>query len=130
MSDSAIDRPGILLGDVVLDTDDLARLAEFYSQLLGWPITVRNENWWTVQSEGGGTRLSFQLATNYRPPTWPANEVPQQSHLDLDVSRADLPAAVAYAQSLGAVVVDDSASHASFVVLLDPSGHPFCLCAC
>lgn len=130
MSDSAIDRPGIVLGDVVLDTDDLARLAEFYSQLLGWPVTVRNENWWTVQSEGGGTRLSFQLAIDYRPPTWPANGVPQQSHLDLDVPQADLSAAVAYAQSLGAVVVDDSASHASFVVLFDPSGHPFCLCAC
>ncbi|BAK38024.1 hypothetical protein MLP_50100 [Microlunatus phosphovorus NM-1] len=56
--------------------------------------------------------------------------MPQQSHLDLDVAKADLPASVAYAQSLGAVLADNSASNASFVVLLDPSGHPFCLCAC
>lgn len=129
MSDSTIDRPRIGLGHVVLDTDDPPRLAGFYSQLLGWPIICADEDWWTVQSDGGGTKLSFQLALDYRPPTWPVNDVPQQSHLDLDVAKADLAASVARAQSLGAVLADNSASNASFVVLLDPSGHPFCLCA-
>ena len=74
--------------------------------------------------------MSFQLALNHRPPSWPDNTVPQQFHLDLDVPKADLAAAVAYVQSVGATMADNSASAESFVVLLDPSGHPFCLCAC
>ena len=106
MSDSTIDRPRIELGHVVLDTDNPPRLAEFYSQLLGWPIICADEDWWTIQSDSGGPKL------------------------DLDVSVAELPAAVVRAQSLGAALADNSASNASFVVLLDPSGHPFCLCAC
>lgn len=123
-------RPGITFADVVLDTDDPPRLAEFYATLLGWQIVRREEDWWTVEPPGGRLpRLSFQLALNHRPPSWPDNEVPQQYHLDLDVPTEELPAAVAYAQSLGAAMADNSASAASFVVLLDPSGHPFCLCA-
>lgn len=130
MSNSTIDRPGMVLGDVVLDTADPPQLAEFYSQLLNWPIVRTDEDWWSIQSEAGGTRLSFQLALNHRPPSWPADDVPQQFHLDLDVARDELPAAVAYAKSIGARLADNSASAETFVVLLDPSGHPFCLCAC
>lgn len=123
-------RPSITLGDTVLDTDDPPRLAEFYAALLGWQVVTREEDWWSIAGPGGGARVSFQLALGHRPPTWPADGVPQQFHLDLDVPKADLAAAVAYAQSLGAGMADNSRSADSFVVLLDPSGHPFCLCAC
>ena len=119
-------RPSITLGDIVLNTDDPPRLAEFYSALLGWPIIRREEDWWSIRTETG-PQMSFQLALNHRPPSWPTNDVPQQYHLDLDV--ADLPSAVAYAQSLGATLADNSHSAETFVVLLDPSGHPFCLCS-
>ena len=119
-------RPSITLGDIVLDTDDPPRLAEFYSALLGWPIIRREEDWWSIRTETG-PQMSFQLALDHRPPSWPTNDVPQQYHLDLDV--ADLPSAVAYAQSLGATLADNSHSAETFVVLLDPSGHPFCLCS-
>ena len=119
-------RPSITLGDIVLDTDDPPRLAEFYSALLGWPIIRREEDWWSIRTETG-PQMSFQLALDHRPPSWPTNDVPQQFHLDLDV--ADLPSAVAYAQSLGATLADNSQSAETFVVLLDPSGHPFCLCS-
>lgn len=122
-------RPPIVLGDVVLDTTDPPGLATFYSRLLGWPITRREEDWWCIREGDHGPRLSFQLAPDHRPPTWPGDDVPQQFHLDLDVPEADLAGAVSYAESLGAVLADNSASAPSFVVLLDPSGHPFCLCA-
>ncbi len=123
-------RPSITFGDVVLDTDDPPRLAEFYSRLLGWPIERREEDWWTVEREDHRLpRLSFQLALDHRPSSWPDNDVPQQYHLDLDVPAAELAAATAYAQSLGATMADNSRSTETFVVLLDPSGHPFCLCA-
>ncbi|HEY5981023.1 MAG TPA: VOC family protein [Microlunatus sp.] len=119
------ERPSITLSDIVLDTDDPPRLAEFYAALLGRPITRREDDWWAVGGESG-PQLAFQLALDHRPPSWPDNAVPQQFHLDLDVS--DLPASVAYAQSLGATLADNSRSAPSFVVLFDPSGHPFCLC--
>jgi predicted enzyme related to lactoylglutathione lyase len=119
-------RPRITLGEIVLDTDDPPRLAEFYAALLGWPITRQEEDWWTVGTEAG-PQMSFQLALDHRPPSWPDNDVPQQFHLDLDVD--ELPSAVAYAESLGARPADNTRSTETFVVLLDPSGHPFCLCS-
>lgn len=125
------DRPGIVLSDVVLDTDDPPRLAEFYAQLLDWEIVRRDDDWWSISAPGGQRPvMSLQLALDYRPPSWPDNQVPQQFHLDLDVPAAELERSVAYAQSLGATMADNSRSASTFVVLLDPSGHPFCLCAC
>lgn len=132
MTESTTDRPSIILGDIVLDTDDPPRLAEFYAGLLGWEIVRREEDWWSVAAtaDGNAPRIALQLALDHRPPSWPDNEVPQQFHLDLDVPKAELSGAVEFAQTLGATLADNSASEESFVVLLDPSGHPFCLCAC
>ena len=67
---TATERPSIILSDIVLDTDDPPRLAEFYAALLGWPITRREEDWWAVAGENG-PQLAFQLALDHRPPSWP-----------------------------------------------------------
>lgn len=124
MDDSAADLPRF--GFVVLDTDEPDRLADFYAALLGWQVLSRDEDWVSV-GDGGPTRLAFQLAVDYRPPTWPADDVPQQFHLDLYVD--DLDRAGARAESLGARRAPVKRSSGSdFVVFLDPSGHPFCLC--
>jgi len=120
-------RPDVRLDLVVLDTDNPRGLAEFYAALLGWTITDdSDESWVNVRGEGGGIGLAFQLALNHKPPTWPANEVPQQFHLDLDVP--DLDEAASYAESLGAKRVEGAGQEGNFIVLLDPSGHPFCVC--
>src|SRR6187200_1779519 len=91
--------PKISFGDVVLDTDDPAGLAKFYTTLLGWQTVETEDNWITIDG-GSGVRMAFQLALNHKPPTWPDNSVPQQFHLDLHVD--DLAKATAYAESLGA----------------------------
>ena len=116
-------RPAITLDLVVLDTDDPPRLASFYNALLGWQTESEEEDWITITG-GQGARLAFQLAIGHRPPTWPDNDVPQQVHLDLQVE--DLDEAAAYAESIGARRV--SGAQEGFIVFLDPSGHPFCLC--
>lgn len=128
MSDHA---PAAVRFDVVaLDTDDPPRLAEFYTALLGWRVERADDDWITISPDdaasGGGARLAFQLAPDHRPPTWPSNEIPQQVHLDLAVD--DLPAASAFAVSLGARRVTGPEVEEGFVVFVDPSGHPFCLC--
>lgn len=123
---SATARPNISVGEVVLDTDDPPRLAEFYTALLGWRIEETEEDWITIGGDSG-TKIAFQLAMNHKPPTWPDNAVPQQFHLDLHVD--DLEEAVAFAESIGARRAASGDHAPDFIVFLDPSGHPFCLCA-
>ena len=123
---SATSRPGIRLGNVVLDTDDPPRLAEFYTALLGWQVEETKDDWITIGGDSGA-KIDFQLALNHKPPTWPDNTVPQQLHLDLEVD--DLDAAAAYAESIGARRAKSGDHSPDFIVFLDPSGHPFCLCS-
>ncbi|KAF0846932.1 hypothetical protein FNL39_104354 [Nocardia caishijiensis] len=59
------------------------------------------------------------------PPSWPGQDVPQQSHLDLGVE--DLDAAEKFAVGIGAVRADHQPGGDRWRVLLDPAGHPFCL---
>jgi catechol 2,3-dioxygenase-like lactoylglutathione lyase family enzyme len=119
-------RPPISVDYVVLDTDDPPRLAEFYTELLGWEIEKTEDDWITIGGDSS-TKIAFQLAMNHKPPTWPDNAVPQQFHLDLQVE--DLDEAVAYAESIGARRAEGGDHAPDFIVFLDPSGHPFCLCA-
>ena len=117
--------PTIGFKTVVLDTDDPPGLAEFYTRLLGWEIIWAGDDWITI-SGGPGTRIAFQLAFNHKPPTWPDDTIPQQLHIDFGVD--DLRAAAAYAESIGARRIEGPDKSRDFIVLLDPSGHPFCLC--
>ena len=117
--------PTIGFKTVVLDTDDPPGMADFYTRLLGWQIIWTDDDWITI-SGGPGTRIAFQLAINHQPPTWPDESVPQQIHIDFSVD--DLPAAAAYAESIGARRVEGPDKSSDFIVFLDPSGHPFCLC--
>jgi hypothetical protein len=118
--------PEISLKSVVLDTDDPAGLARFYLDLLGWRIRWADEDWVSIIGDGN-VAIAFQLVLNYRPPTWPDGAVPQQLHCDFRVR--DVPAAAAYAESIGARPVGGPADGEDFRVFLDPSGHPFCLTA-
>ena len=123
---SGLSRPKISVGSVVLDTDDPPRLAEFYTALLGWQITETEDDWITITGDSG-VPIDFQLALNHKPPTWPDNAIPQQFHLDLEVD--DLDRAAAYAESIGARRAPSGDHAPDFIVFLDPSGHPFCLCS-
>lgn len=122
-SAAGADRPAIAFDIVALDTADPPALAAFYNALLGWQTERADDDWITI-SGGSGARLAFQLAPDHNAPTWPDNEVPQQIHFDLKVE--DMAAATAYAESVGARRLTEERD--GFVVFLDPSGHPFCLC--
>jgi catechol-2,3-dioxygenase len=121
-----VQTPRISLEAVVLDTDDPRGLAEFYAALLGWQISSIKDEWVTLVGSSSG-QLDFQLALNHKPPTWPDNAIPQQFHLDLQVD--DMAEAGAYAESLGAHRAATGDHSPDFIVFLDPSGHPFCLCS-
>ena len=117
---------------VVLDCADCRELAGFYSTLLGWRVSENPDDprWANVVPpgrEGEFFRIACQQIEDHTPPTWPSGPVPQQGHLDFYV--ADLDAAVREAEAMGARRHEvQPAEDGSFVVFVDPAGHPFCLC--
>jgi predicted enzyme related to lactoylglutathione lyase len=115
----------VCFGTVALDTPDPRGLAAFYGTLLGWEVEDSSDDEWVTIS-GGGVRLSFQLAPDHVPPTWPTGAVPQQAHVDLHV--ADYASTEPQVLALGGRLLEDDAEHPSWRVYADPSGHPFCLC--
>lgn len=118
--------PRFSLATVVLDCPDAHVLADFYSRLLGWKITLSEPGWVLMRNPTGGTGLSFQAEEWYRPPVWPEEPGEQQKMLHLDVRVYDLEAAGAHALEVGAVLADYQ-PQAGVRVYLDPAGHPFCL---
>ena len=110
------------LFSVVLDCPDPLALAQFYSQLLGLPITRAEEGWAQV-GDSRSSRLSFQRVPCYQPPGWPEPAFPPQAHLDLQVS--DITQAEARVLALGATRLPGT--EPGFRVYAAPAGHPFCL---
>jgi predicted enzyme related to lactoylglutathione lyase len=109
---------------VVLDCPDPVVLARFYGALLDWKVEASPE-WGEVRAEG--QCIAFQPVTDYTPPKWPGQDVPQQMHLDVIVD--DLDEAEAAVLQLGATKHEHQPG-TTFRVFLDPAGHPFCLCNC
>lgn len=136
--------PSITLRTVNLDCSDAKAMADFYSGLLGWEPTAVEPDWILMRHPHPlGTGLSFQQDENYEPPTWPEETGRQQKMLHLEVrvipagadadgryteeeGRAALSEAVGLALSLGGKLAEQQFRE-DLRVVLDPSGHPFCL---
>jgi catechol 2,3-dioxygenase-like lactoylglutathione lyase family enzyme len=114
------------LATVVLDCPDAHELADFYGKLLGWPVTLSEQDWVLMRDPNGGTGLSFQSEADYRPPVWPEQPGEQQKMLHLDFRVDDLDEAGAHALSAGARLADFQPQD-DVRVYFDPAGHPFCL---
>lgn len=127
--------PPLPLDAVVLDTDDVPALLDFYCGLLNWekkfcePSTVA-----AAASPCGRTRILLQYNPHYVPPVWPdaPQAQQQQAHLDFEVyTQEDMRRMVERAKALGArepacqYGVRDGKT--LWYTLLDPAGHPFCL---
>lgn len=119
------DSPVTELIAVCLDTSDAGRLAQFYADLTGGEVTGVYPEYGYAAAAVLGTTLNFQTVADYARPEWPGQEHPQQFHLDLRVR--DLDAAIAHATRLGASVAAEQ-PEGTWTVMLDPDGHPFCLC--
>ncbi|WP_029088300.1 VOC family protein [Brevibacterium album] len=114
-----------------LDCPDAAALAGFYATLLGWEVgtSADDPGWVTVRPPAGeaGHHIACQQVPDYRAPDWPDGEVPQQAHLDFHVPSIEdaEPRVLAAGGRRHPVQPSETGS---FVVYLDPVGHPFCLC--
>ena len=127
------------LRQVVLDTTAVRGLAEFYRELLGWDYRPGDEpprdpaddkDWLVLRNPDGGVSVAFQLADELAETTWPDSRVPQQLHLDLQVSSADeLAAEHQRVLGLGARVRNDEFDDPDepLYAYADPAGHLFCI---
>lgn len=138
MPDTLDSRPSIRLEGVCLDCADAEELAAFYSRLLGWKVTARDEpegreggsGWIAMANPEGGIGLAFQAEEWYEPPDWPEQPGAQTKMLHFEIAVDDVDAAVAYAIAAGARVAPhqpEDRDQTSLRIMLDPAGHPFCL---
>jgi catechol 2,3-dioxygenase-like lactoylglutathione lyase family enzyme len=113
--------PASYIRNIVIGCPDPRALASFYAELLG--MRVIRQDWLVIaKDENSFPRLAFDEEAEYRPPSWPDPEHPQQLHLDFPVS--DLETAEKLALRLGATPLQDGGGSRSCA---DPAGHPFCL---
>jgi len=123
-------RPNLRLNAVCIDCSDAEALAEFYVRLFGWRVLAGGGDWLKVGDPGGGIELNIQAEQWYEPPVWPEQPGALTKMLHFEVETSDVPAAVAFAVSLGASEAKpqpDDRDAATLRVMLDPAGHPFCL---
>ena len=114
-----------------VDCKDPYELAKFYAALLGWEIAFFNEEYAIVGApgtqQGAYPGITFQLNPDYIPPVWPDAPEAQQQMAHLDFAVNDVEKAVGHAIHCGATIADEQFSD-NWKVMLDPAGHPFCLC--
>lgn len=119
---------GISLGNLTIDCRDAAGLRDFYAGLLGWEPDMISG--FPVLRSGSGLLLLFSEADfEYARPVWPEEPGRQQKQMHFDFHVGDLPAAVAKARALGARLAKTQYGDSRYTTMLDPEGHPFCLCA-
>jgi predicted enzyme related to lactoylglutathione lyase len=121
----------IKMSAITLDCEDPHELAEFYAALLKWEIPFYDEEYAVLAPPGTGQGaypcITFQRNPAYKPPVWPEEPDAQQQMAHIDFAVNDLEKAVQYAIQCGAVVAAEQFSE-RWTVMLDPAGHPFCLC--
>lgn len=119
-------RPSIYRINTVIDCRDAAVMAEFYSRLLGWEITLPAANGWSAITSPTGSVFAFQEIEGYEPPVWPWVDGKQAQMMHMDFWVDNLEEGVAFALSCGAVEAGQQ-FYTTSRTMLDPSGHPFCI---
>ncbi len=105
--------------DIVMDCAEMRSTAQFWSGLLGWPITFEDQQELRVKGE----HLGIVFGQVPEPKTG-------KNRVHLDLASADLlqqRETVDRALMLGARHIDVGQGDAEFVVLADPEGNEFCV---
>lgn len=118
----------IRIDDLTIDCADAQKLADFYAGLLGWQAVKLGDGLYEVRAAGFPMRFLMEQESDYVPPVWPEVPGAQQKQLHLDFTVSDLTAAVDRAKALGAIVATEQFNPKQWITMLDPAGHPFCLC--
>lgn len=120
------------LGAIVLDSDNIEELSDFYAKMLEWTKSCqvhKGEKWITViKDDYTETPLVFQENLKYKKPVWPSapEEQQQMIHLDFYVKADEFDKKVQHAIACGAKMAASQLS-GDWKVMIDVSGHPFCI---
>jgi len=115
------------LASTSIDCPEPAALLDFYRRLTGWQVVWESEDFSVISPDGSPYNgIGFQRVPDYRAPEWPGQERPQQFHLDFFA--ADLDTAQRAAEEIGARTAASQPQPDKWRVMIDPAGHPFCLC--
>ncbi|MCP9958559.1 VOC family protein [Streptomyces sudanensis] len=102
--------------DVIVDCADPERLASFWAELLGRPVTGRTGPYvWLARGTGPG--MGFQKV---------AEPKTGKNRVHFDISSPDPAAVRARVEALGGRCLDRYAS-GGFLVMADPEGNEFCV---
>lgn len=115
--------PVATLKMVTLDSSDARRDARFWSSVLGWEVAHEQDEY-AMLTGPGGIALGLGVVPDHAQPGWPNEHGTKQFHFDLAVDDLDLAAKECV--ELGATLPEEQPGE-TWRVLLDPSGHPFCL---
>jgi predicted enzyme related to lactoylglutathione lyase len=112
----------VRLHHVVIDADDLPRLARFWTQALGWTILSERDREIVIgPDDNAPVGICFM-------PVSDAKTVKNRVHLDLTTSAADRDQEIDRLLALGARHADIGQTGAeSWTVLADPEGNEFCV---
>ena len=113
---------------IMVDCQKFAGIRDFYAKLTGWdqdfhPSVVLSDTRMIIcfmESEGD---------FDYIPPVWPEKCGKQQKQMHFNFQVDDLQLSVDEAIRIGATKTAEQYGGEHFVTMLDPEGHPFCLCA-
>lgn len=126
-----MDKLKIKMYALTLDCKEPLELAKFYAALLKWDVVYFDEECACIgapgMQQGAYPGMAFQLNADYKPPVWPDAPEAQQQMAHVDFAVNDVEKAVEHAVRCGATVAQEQFSD-DWKVMLDPAGHPFCLC--
>ncbi|HEX6506299.1 MAG TPA: VOC family protein [Chloroflexota bacterium] len=110
--------------ELVIDCQDAQRVAEFWSEVLDWPVVEDQQGFYWLSSTGEVTAPPPLLV--FEPVPEPKT-TKNRLHIDLNPSGADQEEELERLLALGARRVDIGQGDVPWVVLADPEGNEFCL---
>lgn len=115
----AADDIDLYLGSVVIDVNDLDRMASFWRDVLGYTVELEKDHWvkLTDPKERGAT-VSLQKVPETKS---------EKNRLHLDLYAAEPRSELQRVLSLGAELVEGPQDDRDFVVLADPEQNLFCI---
>jgi len=105
---------------IAIDCADPELLATFWTAVLGWQVTEREEDGVSIGAAGSPFGIDF-----FRVPE--PKQVKNRLHLDLNATDRDQEAELRRLLELGARPADVGQGEVSWYVLADPEGNEFCL---
>jgi hypothetical protein len=112
------------LTEIIVDSADPGRLARFWGEVLGWPVTDEDRGFSWISATGDYTAHPMIVFV----PVPEAKSVKNRVHLDVNPSGSAQAEELERLLALGATRVDvGQSADVPWVVLADPEGNEFCL---